>query len=316
MRLHKPLSVACSLALLAASAQAGTVVLKRAWIDAYKNRATIDAKVNVDEVKPQPNPVSKGSADGDLHMASRSDDVGLPFVSEIVNAAEEADAVKVAKNAKSGAPVAITGAWRLWFEHPSKNPQIQGQPVAVAEDTNPLHVFEIHPISNIGGTDVKSAFHPITGKARGNSPPAEYEAYDAATAFGHYEGMKITVQPSATAVTLTAPMVGYNYAQFYVKLGQRLDVQDGTLVLAQIQDAEGNSVAASPVRLAFVKGTPADTLLQQAKAGATLHLLGIPRVNLERIANLVGKMAVGQRVTVKLPYEMIVVGVYDDSKEQ
>lgn len=314
MKTPRVLSLACLLACTAASAGAGTVVLKQAWVNAYRNRTTIQAKVNVDEVKSRPNPVAKGSQDGDLHMASRSNDVGLPFVSEIVNAAEEPDAVKAAHDAQSGnGTVDITGAWRLWFEHPASQPQIQGQKVAVAQDTNPLHVFEIHPISSIAGTDVRSGFHPIEGAARRNSAPAEYEAYDAATAFGHYEEMKITVQRSATALTLTAPMVGYNYTEFYATLGQRLPVQDGTLVLAKIADAEGNSVAASPVRLAFVKGTPPEVALQQAQNGATLHLLGIPRVNLERIANLAGKMSVGQRTTVKLPYELIVVGVYSDS---
>ncbi|HEU5453040.1 MAG TPA: hypothetical protein VFU76_13690 [Terriglobales bacterium] len=314
MKTPRALPIVCLVLGSAASAAAGTVVLKQAWVNAFMNRTTIQAKVSVDEVKSSPNPVSKGAQDGDLHMASRSSDVGLPFVSEIVNAAEQPNAVKAARGAQSGkGMVDITGAWRLWFEHPAPKPQIQGQKVAVAQDTNPLHVFEIHPISNIGGADVRGGFHPIEGAARRNSAPAEYEAYDAATAFGHYEQMKITVQRSATALTLTAPKVGYNYTEFYAILGQRLTVQDGTLVLAQIADAEGNSVAASPVRLAFVKGTPPEQALQQAQNGARLHLLGIPRVNLERIANLAGKMSVGQRTTVKLPYELIVVGVYSDA---
>ena len=303
-----------AIVLLTLPAEAGTVVLKKAWIDTYKNRTTIDAKVSIDEVKAHPNSISKGSEDGDLHMASRSGDVGLPFVSEIVNAASEPDAVKAARNAQSsGSAVDISGAWRLWFEHPSSDPQIQGQAVAVADDTNPLHVFEIHPISSIGGKSIVDSFHTIIAKAHGHSAPAEYEAYDAATAFSHYEGLKITVQPSGTAVTLTAPMVGYNYTEFFAKVGQRTSVSDGTMVLARIQDGEGNNVTKSPVRLIFVKDSQAEKALSEAKSGDVVHFLGIPRVNLERISNLVGSLSAGQKTSVKLPYEMIVVGAYNDA---
>lgn len=311
MKKSSVLVFACTCLWLTVSASGGTVVLKRAWMDQYKNRATIDVQVNIDRIKPQPNPISKGAQDGDLHMASRSDAVGLPFVSEIVNAAEESDAAKIARQAQSaGSAVEIAGAWRLWFEHPDKNPQIQGHPVAVAQNTNPAHVFEIHPISVMGSKDIRDSFHPIEKAASPPGTPTEYEAYDAATAFVHYEALNLTVQRSGTGVTLTAPKVGYNYSEFFARLGQRLEVADGTLVLAEIEDGEGNSVAASPVRLVFVKGTPAQLAVEQAVSGATLHLLGIPRVNLERVSNLVSSLAPGQQVTVKLPYEMIVVGAY------
>ena len=47
------------------------------------------------------------------------------------------------------------------------------------------------------------------------------------------------------------------------------------------------------------------------KKGDRLHVLGIPRVNLERIAYLASQN--GQNpVTTKLPYEMIIVGAFPD----
>src|SRR5512138_30605 len=104
------------------TASAGSVVLKRAWVEKYKNRSTIDAAaVALDHVKSGPNPVKEKGKDGDLHMAARSATVGLPFVAEIVNAAQQKAAIQIAKTAQAdGKPVAMSGAWRLWFEHPDK----------------------------------------------------------------------------------------------------------------------------------------------------------------------------------------------------
>jgi hypothetical protein len=308
-------SVVLILACCSQVATAGTVVLKRAWIEKYRNRVTIDATgVSLDEVKSKVNPIGRGGQDGDLHMAARTADVGLPFVAEIVNAAQQSAAQQAARGAQSSnTSVAISGVWRLWFEHPpSSGSQIQGANVAVAETTNPDHVFEIHPITKLGSQDVRTSFHPIESAGKGASK--EYQAYDAATAFDSYEKIKITIQPSNTAVTLSSPKAGYNYAEFYAILGTRADASDGTFVLCHVADEEGNDVTSAPIRMVFVKGSAPEQKLRTLKQGATMHLLGIPRVDLDRIANAVSKMSVNQRVTTKLPYEMIVVGVYNDAE--
>src|SRR5260370_19532310 len=65
--------------------QAATIVLKRAWVEKFKNRATIEGVTFViDHAYPRPN---LGAADGDMHVAGRADkEVGLPMVAEVMNA--------------------------------------------------------------------------------------------------------------------------------------------------------------------------------------------------------------------------------------
>src|SRR4051812_16650960 len=129
------------------------VQLKRAWVEFYKDRASVDANMVIHHSHQHPNTVGSGSDDGDLHFSGESKEIGLPFVAEVTNAASEKKAVEYIKKVAAeneettGAEqaVALTGAWRLWFEHPSTS-QIQGQPNKFMPDnTNPNHSFEIHP---------------------------------------------------------------------------------------------------------------------------------------------------------------------------
>src|SRR5689334_2988616 len=119
------------------------------FIENVKNRVVITADLVVDHSHPKPNAPSK---DGDIHAASRSKDVGLPFVAEIMNAKEALAQVKAFHDANETETVFnVEGAWRLWCEHGGQQTFTQqlgtlGDP---AEDTNPDHCFEIHPIAKI-----------------------------------------------------------------------------------------------------------------------------------------------------------------------
>src|SRR5947208_16283830 len=131
--------------LIAPLASAQTLVLQRSFIEKYKNRATIDATFIVDHAHRRPNNPAK---DGDLHASGRSEEVGLPMVSEVMNAAGETTVLNVIHDTEAThAATPISGAWRIWFEHPSKQPQIQFDNVPPAGNTNPDHCFEIHPIT-------------------------------------------------------------------------------------------------------------------------------------------------------------------------
>src|ERR1700694_3724630 len=60
------------------------LTLKNAFVEKYKNLATIDATCVVDHSKGKPNPASQ---DGDMHSAVRCpDEIALPLVAEIMNA--------------------------------------------------------------------------------------------------------------------------------------------------------------------------------------------------------------------------------------
>jgi hypothetical protein len=288
-------------------ASAQTLVLQQKFIAKYHNRATVEGNFIVDHAHPQPNPPSQ---DGDLHAAGRSDAVGLPMVSEVMNAAgatQQAIVNAIHANEGTGKAVPIAGAWRIWFEHPSKAPQVQGATVPPAANTNPNHCFEIHPITVYSGQAVPDSLQPING----------YTPKDPDTAFKEYEKLSTTIQIAANTVTLTSKQVGYNYVKFTAQLAGKPDnldpndegQSDGQVVLANILGSEGDNVLVNNLRLIFVAGTLPAKTLQSAPAGATLELLAIPRVDLNAIWTFMQQSGTGT-VTRKLPYEMIVVGVF------
>jgi hypothetical protein len=290
---------------LAAVGRAGTIVLKRAWIEQYKDRATIDASFTIDLAHPEPNPPSQ---DGDLHVAGRApNEIGLPMVAEIMNAADpsEQEAVKfVHSNQGNGQFIAVSGAWRIWFEHPpASGSQIQFADVPPATDTNPDHCFEIHPLTKIGSANLTASLHNISG----------FTYKPAAEAFGSYEKLPLTLLSNDTAVTLTSEKSGYNYVMFTIRVASsKTALKDGGMAVVADVLPEGEddaSALASKVRMIFIAGTtPFQKASQSLQIGDELHVVGIPRVNLNAISSFLSAAGNGT-VTRKLPYEMIIVAL-------
>lgn len=285
-----------------------SLVLNNAFIEKYKNRATIDSSFVIDAALSRPHRISSDGDDGDLHFAGRTDDVGLPMVAEIVNAGlpPQRTAVKSVQQEKNtGDTVTLSGVWRIWFEHPPKGngQQVQGNPVAPDPgNTNPDHVFEIHPVTQLSDHQVLQSFIPIPS----------FQAYDAQTAFGVYESLSATVQANDSATQISTTKAGDNYAEFFIQLqGPPQQVDDGLMALATVVDQEGNPVVSDVRRMVFVNGTSAAAALQNLNGSGQLHVLGMPRINLERISFAMQSSG-GAPVTIPLPYEMIIVGVFSD----
>src|SRR5437867_2735849 len=133
-----PRNVLLIIIALAAPCFAETaLVLKNAFIEANKNRATMDITFDVDHVLKKVHKIDRGGDDGDIHMSGRSADVGLPLVVEVVNAGLDAEStVLAAARQADGSTLAVSGAWRIWFEHPGGD-QVQGEDVPPAQNTNP-----------------------------------------------------------------------------------------------------------------------------------------------------------------------------------
>lgn len=138
-----------------------TIVLQNGFIEEYKDRVTIQTEYVIDKAHKKPN---SPKLDGDLHVAGRADEVKLPIVAEIMNAASDAAAVKIVHDAEGTTrKVKLSGAWRLWCEHGGNSEQIQGAHLDPFETTNPPHVFEIHPITKLNNHDVMPTLKPILG---------------------------------------------------------------------------------------------------------------------------------------------------------
>ena len=286
-------------------AAGGTLVLKKAFVEKYRNRATIDANFFVDHAHKKPNAPAK---DGDMHVAGRAPkEVGLPMVAEVINAAraqEQAAVNRIHAVEGTGTAVPISGAWRLWFEHPA-NSQTQFAPVPVAGNTNPDHSFEIHPVTKFDSNDLASSFQPIPG----------FDPYQASKAFSSYERLTFTVSANASAITLNAKKTGFNYTRFRMELkGAPTKLQDGGLaVVANVFDVgsrESEETVAENVRMIFVPNTaPLQQLVSRKLGdGDFLNVIGIPRINLDAIFTFVNASS-GRPASRKLPYEMIIVAV-------
>ena len=286
-------------------ANSATIVLKRAWIDKFKDRATIeDVTFTIDHAHPRPNPPAN---DGDMHVAGRAPkEIGLPMVAEIMNADNKEPAVQLV-HAKEGTGQAITvsGAWRLWFEHPpSSGSQIQFNTVSPAKNTNPDHCFEIHPLTKVGPNDVAASLHDISG----------FTPKDATAAFGAYEKLTLSLKtdPKKTAVTLIANKSGFNYVLFTMRATGKLTKLDdgGFAVLADVvpDGSDDSDVLAEQVRMIFVPNSPPwDKVNADGLAvGDELTVLGIPRINLNMVSTMLKSTSSSAK---KLPYEMIIVAL-------
>jgi len=287
--------------LFAGMASAETLILKRAWVENFKDRATIDATLFIDHAHKRANAAAD---DGDMHVAGRAPkEVGLPMVAELMNAAgtiekKAVDLIHANEGKNTSAP--ITGAWRLWFEHPAKM-QKQFDAVPVASNTNPDHSFEIHPVLKYGGLDVAGSVGFVDG----------FPAHDAKASFASYEKMSVTMKATASAVTMDAKKSGFNYAVYRMKLlGAPKKLDDGGLaVLADVFDkSDGETTLASKVRMIFLPGTGPAKMASTGGDGSEYDAMGIPRVNLNAISAFL-KAAGSTQTTRKLPYEMIVVAL-------
>jgi hypothetical protein len=225
------------------------------------------------------------------------------MVAEVMNAAQTGQTAAVTEihNVEgSNTEVPITGIWRFWFEHPAKQ-QIQFDRVPVPGNTNPDHSFEIHPITKLDKNNVTGSFRQIPG----------FQAYDAEKAFGGYEKLKVTLSATSSAISISASKAAYNYAEFEMILaGSPKKLADGGYaVLANVNGKADESIA-SNIRMIFVPGTPPLQQLLEEKMGDgdTMHVVGIPRINLNAIATFV-KASGGKVLNRKLPYEMIIVAV-------
>ena len=220
-----------------------------------------------------------------------------------MNAASDAAAVdRIHAVEGTGTPVALTGAWRIWCEHGGQDTQRQGAALKPFTTTNPPHVFEIHPVTQIEAHATGATFVPIVG----------YDAKAADDAFDRYESKTSTIKVGAggKTVTITTSGLGFNYADFQIVLTEApRHVQDGTMVMSQVLNTDGELLVHRR-RMVFAQGTPPDSAIQHAQVGDTLHVIGIPRINLSLVAWRVDhRKERPEALTWNLPYEMIIVAV-------
>jgi hypothetical protein len=229
-------------------------------------------------------------------------------VAEVMNAkTEKTQAVRqLTQSASSGQTVQITGAWRLWCEHGGEQQYIQGQAVPTVESSGEAHVFEIHPATKVGGTDVRHTWVPING----------YTYKEAENAFKTYERTRSEISFDASTVTISTEQAGDNYTEFLAQLLEDPhDLSDGKSVFVDVYDTQGELLVHKR-RLIFVTGTPPEHVLGGKHKNDWIQVVGIPRIDLAlvqyRVQQAESHGTNASSVHWNLPYELIVGAVTDE----
>jgi hypothetical protein len=228
-----------------------------------------------------------------------------------MNIDDRADAKKqVIALQESGVMTTVSGVWRLWCEHPDQHketagPQIQDDVIPAYPDSNPNHVFEIHPLSRLGNLDLLDTFHKI---------PQAYKTKEAKKAFKYYDSLpcKIVFDSVHQTTSLFTAKAQYNYAEFKLRVEdeEQFISLDGRIVRCTALDLADQEVARNR-RMIFVRDTAPEKAVRTMKKGDTMHVLGIPRIDLAIVSYRTRVADSNPEVlTWHLPYEMIVVGVY------
>lgn len=277
------------------------ITLQNSFIETYRDRATIEAICTVERTNRRPHPEFW---DGDVHVAVRAPSIGLPIVAEIKNAAFEGDALDlIQKSAVSGAPLRLAGAWRIWMEHVGRSQAFQGE-AAPHHQTNPDHVFEIHPVTLVGDRSVRESLRPIAG----------YRPQAADDAFRSFEKIGCRIVPGDETTTIVTPKRQYNDSEFFLEIGEEPQqvVEDGRFVSAAVFDRKG-SLLAPWLRMVFIKDTPPERAVRDLRPGDRLHVFGLPRIDLSQIAWRASHWRDHpESLSRPLPYEMIIAAVYED----
>lgn len=280
------------------------IEIHRSFMERYANRVTIDASFTVDKAAPVPNPAF---IDGDLHFSGRAPQVGFATVGEIVNAASQKAAVDlVHRVAGRATPIHVSGAWRVWPEHAGGRDEEQGQRDEPVGSANPNHVFEIHPVTRIESLSLLESFVPVKG----------FKPGEAGKVFEIYEKARCTLRVKPRSISIVTTPGLYNDVEFVMEIAGTPQhvVRDGRFVTASVYDTDGHLVADTR-RMVFVKGTPPERAVKGLGRGDRLHVYGIPRVDFAEVLRRAHRYhSDPELLTRSLPYEIIVIGVFEPAR--
>ena len=276
-----------------------SVTLRRSFIDSLKNSVSFYGNYIVDKAHKKPN---AGKDDGDMHVAGRNKQIGLPVVAEIMNAKDFSEAVDLVHKVEgTDEALKMKGVWRLWFEHPHGD-QVQTDIPDKFITTNPDHIFELHPILENNDFDLVSGLKPIDG----------FTPKTASVAFNAYLNTNCLISYDKNNIKIESKKIGYNYVEFKLKIiGQIKNVSDGSIVNADVYTLNNKKIAEN-IRMIFVNNSEPQKQLKQLIDGDKMHVLGIPRVNLAEISKTVENNTSESKDNIdgNLPFEMIIVAVY------
>jgi hypothetical protein len=134
-------------------------------------------------------------------------------------------------------------------------------------------------------------------------------------AFYRYENTPCKIIPHKETVTIETRGVGYNYAEFKIELRDDESIketEDGYFVICRVLDFD-DEIVSQKTRVVIAKNTKPASYVDKLVKDKTLHVIGIPRINLSLVAWRVENSAKRPEVlNWNLPLEMIVAAVVED----
>jgi hypothetical protein len=184
--------------------------------------------------------------------------------------------------------------------------EVQGEELSLIEVTNPDHVFEIHPLTQVDDTNILNSLRPVEG----------YRPGRAEIVFRSFESIRCRIVRKDNMTTIITRKGQMNDVEFLMKVLEDVQavVEDGRFVNAAVLDLNGNQLVPK-VRMVFVKDSPPEKIVRSLRRGDRLHVFGLPRIDLSPIAWRARHLRDHpEMLNLNLPYEIIVVGVYENSK--
>ncbi len=299
-------TVLCAGALPALGAE---LQLRETLLQAQRDRVTATITAVVDHIGTSAHPISD---DCDLHVPLRSREINIPFIGEVKNAcseippgASQAHWSDRIYEETHGRAVTVTGAFRIWLEHPPAGTAVQTEADRVPwyANSNPDHQVELHPVTQIGSLDFLGHVKRIrrgTQTFTGFGPPQLTTVIK----------KKLTVQRRQVGGVAFVRLVGTKTGNNHWDLRGRVvgapeSLADGTRIRLDI--LQGNQVVPGAVGISTVAiaGTAAHTAAQALANGDVVVFQALIRMHLPTILDQLSDTA----TEITLPVEFVLLAV-------
>ncbi len=283
--------------------------LRETLLQAQRDRVTATVAAVVDHIGASAHPIGE---DCDQHVPLRSRDINVPFIGEVKNACSEippgasqaywSDRIYEETH---GRAATVTGAFRIWLEHPPAGAAVQSEAARVPwyDTSNPDHQVELHPLTQVGALDFLGHVKRIRQGSQmftGYGPPQLTTVLK----------KKLTVQRRQVGGVAFVRLVGTKTGNNHWDLRGRVvgapeSLADGTRVRLDI--LQGNQVVpgASGISAVAIAGTAANTTVQSLASGDVVTFQALIRMHLPSILDHLSDTA----TEINLPVEFVLLAV-------
>jgi hypothetical protein len=286
--------------------------LRETLLQAQRDRVTATITAVVDHIGDDAHILSE---DCDLHVPLRSRDIRVPFIGELKNACSERPPGTTLAfwseriyDETHGLAVSVTGAFRIWLEHPPAGNAIQteGARVPWYRDSNPDHQVELHPLVQVGTLDFRAHIKRIE---QGNNVFTGFGPAQLSTILNKTLTIQRITVHGESHVRIRGTKTGNNHWNLRARIaGAPEALADGTRVRLDILNGNQVVPGALGLRAVAITGTGADTQLQAMASGDLVRFQALIRMHLPALLDPLSTTA----QTIALPVEFVLLHLEAD----